>query len=88
MDDDELFRFTGFYGQIDPSLRKQAWDMLRSVKSKVNEDWFVGGDFNAILNNSEKEGGRRKLKVLMDEFCDTLEELNLSDVKPYDGWFT
>ncbi|KAG8472680.1 hypothetical protein CXB51_034614 [Gossypium anomalum] len=37
------------------------------------------GNFNAIINNSEKEGGRRKPKTLMDDFCDILEELNLTD---------
>ncbi|TYH05864.1 hypothetical protein ES288_A08G113700v1 [Gossypium darwinii] len=66
MDDGEVLRFTGFYGQTDPSLRQQSWDMLRRVKSKVNEGWTT----------------------LMDEFCDILEELNLTDVKTCNGWFT
>ncbi|MBA0725626.1 hypothetical protein Golax_022194, partial [Gossypium laxum] len=79
MDNGEVFRFTGIYGQTIPALRHQAWDMLKRVSSSVNEGWIVGGDFNAILNNSEKEGGRRKPKVLMDEFCDLIEELNLND---------
>ncbi|KAK8335238.1 hypothetical protein V6Z11_A09G041100 [Gossypium hirsutum] len=86
MDDGEKFRFTGFYGQTDPSLRQQSWDMLRRVKSMVNEGWIVGGDFNAILNNSEKERGRRKPRTLMDDFCDVLEELSLTDVKTPNGW--
>ncbi|TYJ37050.1 hypothetical protein E1A91_A05G349500v1, partial [Gossypium mustelinum] len=88
MDDGEKFRFTSFYGQTDPSLRQQSWDMLRRVKSMVNEGWIMGGDFNAILNNSEKEGGRRKPRTLMDDFCDVLEELSLTDVKTPNGWFT
>ncbi|KAK5843385.1 hypothetical protein PVK06_005841 [Gossypium arboreum] len=50
MNDGEKFRFTRFYGQTDPSLRQQSGDMLRRVKSTVNEGWIVGGDFNAILN--------------------------------------
>ncbi|TYJ27776.1 hypothetical protein E1A91_A07G212200v1, partial [Gossypium mustelinum] len=86
MDDGEKFRFTGFYSQTDPSLRQQSWDMLRRVKSMVNEGWIVGGNFNAILNNSEKEGGRRKPWTLMDDFCDMLEELSLTDVKTPNGW--
>ncbi|PPS08709.1 hypothetical protein GOBAR_AA11933 [Gossypium barbadense] len=88
MDYGEKFRFTGFYGQTDPSLRQQSLDKLRRVKNMVNEGWIMGGDFNAILNNSEKEGGRRKPRTLMDDFCDVLEELSLTDVKTPNGWFT
>ncbi|XP_012435427.1 uncharacterized protein LOC105762053 [Gossypium raimondii] len=88
IEDGEKFRFTGFYGQSEPSLRHQAWDMLRRVKSTVNEGWIVRGDFNAILNDSEKKGGRRKPRALMDEFGDILEELCLTDVKTGNGWFT
>ncbi|KAK8292764.1 hypothetical protein V6Z11_D06G140800 [Gossypium hirsutum] len=88
MEDGEKFRFTGFYGQTESSLRHQAWDMLRRVKSTVNEGWIVGGDFNAILNDAEKEGGRRKPRALVDEFKNILEELSLTDVRTCNGWFT
>ncbi|KAG8497230.1 hypothetical protein CXB51_008424 [Gossypium anomalum] len=52
--------------------------------------WRKGtrGDFNAILNNSEKEGGRRKSKVLMDDFSKVVDELSLIDLKTINGWFT
>ncbi|KAA3482121.1 reverse transcriptase [Gossypium australe] len=79
LDDGGVLRFTGFYGQADPNLRKQSWDMLRRVKSTVREGWIVVGDFNAILNDAEKEGGRRKPKNSMDEFSELLEELALSN---------
>ncbi|KAL1102029.1 hypothetical protein V6Z11_D05G336100 [Gossypium hirsutum] len=45
-------------------------------------------DFNDILNNAKKEGGRKKPKTLMDEFANFLDELNLFDVKTYNGWYT
>ncbi|KAB1998912.1 hypothetical protein ES319_D12G123400v1, partial [Gossypium barbadense] len=88
MEDGETLRFTGFYGQADPRSRQNAWDMLRRVKSRNNEKWIVGGDFNDILNNAKKEGGRRKPKTLMDEFANFLDEQNLSDVKTCNGWYT
>ncbi|PPD69892.1 hypothetical protein GOBAR_DD33229 [Gossypium barbadense] len=84
----EKVQFTGFYGHTELNLRKEAWEMLRRVKNTVNEGWIVGGDFNAILNDSEKEGGRRKSRAVMDEFGDILEELGLRDVKTNNGWFT
>ncbi|KAA3481340.1 reverse transcriptase [Gossypium australe] len=83
MEDGTDIRFTGFYGQADPTLRNQAWDMLRRIKSNI-----VGGDFNAILNNVEKDGGRRKPQNLMNDFRELLEELTLVDIKTSVRWFT
>ncbi|PPD98997.1 hypothetical protein GOBAR_DD03961 [Gossypium barbadense] len=53
----------------------------------VREDWIVGGDFNAIIDEAEKERGRRKPRVTMDEFRDAMEELALVDIKTDNGWF-
>ncbi|TYH19510.1 hypothetical protein ES288_A05G357600v1 [Gossypium darwinii] len=57
LENEDVLRFTGFYGQTASRSRQQAWDILRRVHHKVNEGWIVGGDFKAILNLSEKEGG-------------------------------
>ncbi|PPS01651.1 hypothetical protein GOBAR_AA19006 [Gossypium barbadense] len=88
LENEDVLRFTGFYGQTASRSRQQASDILRRVHHKVNEGWIVGGDFNAILNLSEKEGGRSKPKVFIEEFCNILEELKLTDIKPCNGWFT
>ncbi|PPS08133.1 hypothetical protein GOBAR_AA12513 [Gossypium barbadense] len=74
LDDGEVIRFTGFYGQADPNLRKQSWDMLKKVKSTINESWVVEGGFNSILNNAKKEGGRRKPRSSIDAFRSKLGE--------------
>ncbi|XP_040949845.1 uncharacterized protein [Gossypium hirsutum] len=50
-------RVTGFYGHAIPNLRSNSWEMLEKVGGLVKEDWVVGGDFNAILNEAEKDGG-------------------------------
>ncbi|KAA3457072.1 reverse transcriptase [Gossypium australe] len=87
-DDGTSLRFTGFYGNSAPDLRMQAWDILRRIKSIIKEGWIVGGDFNDILNESEKSGGRRKSKTAMAEFCELFEDLSMSDTKTRAGWFT
>ncbi|KAG8486025.1 hypothetical protein CXB51_019383 [Gossypium anomalum] len=81
-------RFIGFYGHAGPNLRFHSWHVLRRVERSVGEDWIVGGDFNAIANDAEKEGDHRKSKVSMKEFIDVLEKLSLVDVKTTKGWFT
>ncbi|KAA3470172.1 reverse transcriptase [Gossypium australe] len=88
LEDGTDIRFTGFYGQAEPTLRNEAWDMLRRIKSNVRGGWIVGGEFNAILNDAEKEGGRRKPRNSMNDFNKFLEELSLVDIKTRAGWFT
>lgn len=61
-------RFTGFYRYLELNLRNNSWDILRTVGTKVGEDWINRGDFNKIVNDVEKCGGLRKLRVMMDEF--------------------
>ncbi|KAA3470588.1 reverse transcriptase [Gossypium australe] len=71
----------------DPNLKSRSWDILRTVGRLVREDWIVGGDFNAIIDEAEKEGACRKPRVTMDEFRDVMEDLTLVDIKTDKGWF-
>lgn len=48
-------RFTGFYGHTDPTARDQSWEILKKIGRIVREEWIIGGDFNAILDDAEKE---------------------------------
>ncbi|KAB2032283.1 hypothetical protein ES319_D05G362800v1 [Gossypium barbadense] len=88
LEGDKTLRVTGFYGHVNPICRSSSWEMLRRVGDSAQEEWVVGGDFNAILNNSEKEGGRRGVRAQMYEFKNVMEELALVDIKPDSGWFT
>ncbi|MBA0726507.1 hypothetical protein Golax_002331 [Gossypium laxum] len=69
-------------------MRSQSWDILRTVGRSVKDDWVMGGNFNTIINEAEKEGGRRKSRVTMEEFRDVKEELTLVDIKTNKGLFT
>ena len=46
--DDDEWRFTGFYGEPDSSRRNEAWAKLRSLNSSQNIPWLCAGDFNEI----------------------------------------
>ncbi|TYH19505.1 hypothetical protein ES288_A05G357100v1 [Gossypium darwinii] len=88
LENNKIIRVTGFYGHANPNLRSSSWDILRRVGESVREEWIVGGDFNAILNDAEKEGGRRGVRAQMNEFKEVMDELALVDIKPDSGWFT
>ncbi|MBA0580954.1 hypothetical protein Gorai_023151, partial [Gossypium raimondii] len=74
-------------------VRRKLADNLSPCKAvavgrSVREAWIVGGDFNAIINEAEKEGGRRKSRASMEEFREVMEELSMVDIKTDKGWFT
>ncbi|MBA0788662.1 hypothetical protein Gotri_000015 [Gossypium trilobum] len=68
---------------IDSLVSMENHNNIRSVK----DDWVMGGNFNTIINEAEKEGGRRKSRVTMEEFRDVIEELTLVDIKSDKGLF-
>ncbi|TYH01219.1 hypothetical protein ES288_A09G040200v1 [Gossypium darwinii] len=88
MKNESPIRFTGFYGNADLNRRQNSWNMLKRVGQTVTGKWIIGGDFNAILVEAEKDGGRRKPKVLMEEFRTIVDELAVVDLKTDNGWFT
>ncbi|KAK5772110.1 hypothetical protein PVK06_048381 [Gossypium arboreum] len=74
-------RFTSFNGHADPNVRDQSWEIIRRIGRAVKEEWIVGEDFNAIMDDAEKKGGRRKPRTLMEDFREVLEELALVDIR-------
>ncbi|KAK5819977.1 hypothetical protein PVK06_025017 [Gossypium arboreum] len=88
MENNSNMRFTKFYGHANPNMRNSSWEMLRRAGNSVQEDWVVGGDFNIILNNDDKECGRKKAQADMQDFKDVMDKLALVDIKTNRGWFT
>jgi hypothetical protein len=50
--------FTGFYGHPDRSMREESWKLLSHIGSLQLEAWLCMGDFNEIVDQTEKVGGR------------------------------
>nr|XP_023872064.1 uncharacterized protein LOC111984679 [Quercus suber]POE86237.1 hypothetical protein CFP56_07045 [Quercus suber] len=67
--------FVGFYGPPYYSKKKRAWVNLTGLLESYQGPWVCMGDFNFIVNEEEKKGGRKGsssspnyLKELMFEF--------------------
>ncbi|KAG2304729.1 hypothetical protein Bca4012_063788 [Brassica carinata] len=45
------------YGDHVRHRRHVFWDLLRDISLSRNGGWFLVGDFNELMNNSEKLGG-------------------------------
>ncbi|PPR84063.1 hypothetical protein GOBAR_AA36648 [Gossypium barbadense] len=88
LENNKNIRVTRFYGHANPNLRSSSWDILRRVGDSVREDGCVGGEFNAILNDVEKEGDHKGVRTYMNDFKEVMDDLALVDVKPDSRWFT
>jgi exonuclease III len=50
------FRVTGFYGNPETHRRKESWALLKHLSHLNTSPWLCMGDFNEILDNSERIG--------------------------------
>ena len=72
--------FTSFYEHPESHKRCEAWNLLCHLKLLITEPWLCAGDFNEILDQSEKVGGRRRPQFLMENFRNTLELCGLHEL--------
>ncbi|XP_026428403.1 uncharacterized protein LOC113324300 [Papaver somniferum] len=67
---------TGIHAECLTIDRRSLWDELVQINT-WNAPWLVIGDFNVVLSNDEKKGGRNPLRISMQEFRGCLESCNL-----------
>uniref|UniRef100_A0A803P912 Reverse transcriptase n=1 Tax=Cannabis sativa TaxID=3483 RepID=A0A803P912_CANSA len=80
-EEDQGWRFTGYYGDPDPSKRCDSWTLFNRVGRMYSGPWLIGGDFNEILRKKEKMGGQPKPGYLMNNFRKALDECYLREVE-------
>nr|POE92969.1 hypothetical protein CFP56_48115 [Quercus suber] len=62
------WRLTGFYGHPDTNKREETWTLLESLGRSNTLPWLCLGDYNEILSQTEKAGGRLRPARQMDRF--------------------
>nr|XP_026429227.1 uncharacterized protein LOC113325233 [Papaver somniferum] len=67
---------TGVHAYCLTINRRELWEELAELSSK-NCPWLVIGDFNVVLINAEKKGGRRPLRVSIQDFRECLDVCKL-----------
>ena len=72
------WRFTGIYGMPEWNQKGRTWDAICSIRGDLTAPWLLMGDFNEILYNSEKEGGRPRTQRQLQAFHDVLSECELN----------
>ncbi|KAL4280566.1 hypothetical protein GQ457_03G000290 [Hibiscus cannabinus] len=71
--------FLNVYGPSLDSEKREFFGDLLNVLRMFNVSWFVGGDFNSILNVEEKSGNLVNMTV-MDIFRHFVQEAELVDL--------
>jgi hypothetical protein len=80
------WKFTGFYGHPDTAKRSESWDLLRHLNSFQPTLWLCLGDFNKIMDHSEKKGIVIRPKRQMNNFQRALEDARLGFKGPKFTW--
>ena len=71
--EDKCFYVSCVYGNPNICLRHLVWERLIRFSLTRSSSWCMFGDFNEILNNSEKVGGPRRSDSTFQEFSDMLD---------------
>ncbi|KAK3212447.1 hypothetical protein Dsin_017153 [Dipteronia sinensis] len=76
----QWWRFTGFYGNLDSKQRAHSWTLLKRLGGMLVLPWLCLGDFNEVMEDSEKFGGATKDWRLMSKFREALDDCGLDDL--------
>ncbi|CAA7047375.1 unnamed protein product [Microthlaspi erraticum] len=75
------FYLSFVYGHPEPSQRNNLWEKLERYSTTRREPWFIQGDFNEILGNDEKVGGRLRPEVSFRDFRRMVRTCDFTDLK-------
>jgi hypothetical protein len=74
------WKLSGFYGHLDVSKRGEVWGLMRTLATFQPEAWVVIGDFNEIVESSEKQGVGNRPRSQMEAFQRVISDCGLSDL--------
>ncbi|XP_057850256.2 uncharacterized protein LOC131060857 [Cryptomeria japonica] len=83
------FPLFNIYGLTKTMDKFRVWQEVTNQVAQLELDKvIIVGDFNALLDIDEKEGGLRKSTKGMDDFRDFVSNCKLVDIIPKNGKFT
>ena len=80
LENQRMFRLTGFYGLANRSQRSSSWEILRNLHAAHSLPWCVIGDFNELMHQSEKRGNHPHPGSLIEAFRQAVTDCGLSDL--------
>ena len=72
----------------DHAKRNAVWNELTALRPQDGEPWFLTGDFNELIDNSEKSGGQVRAEGTFCAFRTFLSTNDLFDIKHYGNFLS
>ena len=82
------FQATLTYGEPDHTKRQAIWNQLSTLHTDPERAWFLTGDFNEIIDNSENNGGPDRAEGTFCAFRSFLSENGLFDLKHHGSFLS
>jgi len=79
---------TSVYARCDALERLELWEELEGLTEVQNIPWLVGGDFNVIMNEEEKQGGMDFTQYEALDFGQCINNCALMELKYSGSKFT
>jgi hypothetical protein len=76
----KIWRLTGIYGEPRWEDKFKTWGKMRELKHSNNLPWIILGDFNEIIDSTEKKGGNPRPQGYVDAFHDAIMDRGLEDL--------
>ncbi|CAN1188211.1 hypothetical protein LINPERHAP2_LOCUS39189 [Linum perenne] len=79
---------SSFYASPHLHCRRSLWREIHDISSETSCVWLLPGDFNAMVDSSEKLGGVGFNGIQAREFRDCINYCSLIDLRFFDPKFT
>lgn len=76
------WRYTGFlcYGCPERYRRQESWNLITELARMSQLSWCILGNFNDMMYEHEKQGGRPHLASLLEDFREAVNACELVDL--------
>ncbi|XP_015168062.1 uncharacterized protein [Solanum tuberosum] len=78
---DDKFTVTTVYARCSALERLELWEDLENIVDHTISPWLVGGDFNTIIDESEKLGGLLVTNQETADFASCISACSLNELK-------
>ncbi|GLT63047.1 hypothetical protein SLA2020_356410 [Shorea laevis] len=71
---------SGIYGRPQANTRALLWNELSTIANNISMPWMMIGDFNDVLDQSEKFGGNRICQARVRAYLECMNNCNMFDL--------